>query len=63
MSDVLIVSSKVRKFVRDNAQFNTSSEFLEALSKHVESVCLEAIEHARTSKRKTVKERDISRSQ
>lgn len=60
MSDVLIVSSKIRKFVRDKAQFNTSSEFLTALSKHVESVCLEAIERTRTSKRKTVKERDLS---
>ncbi|MFQ5597207.1 MAG: hypothetical protein ACE5GK_04075 [Nitrospiria bacterium] len=57
---MLIVSSKVRQFVRDKAQFNTSSEFLEALSKHVESLCLDAIERARTGKRKTLKERDIS---
>ncbi len=60
MSDVLVVSSKVRKFVQEKAQFNTSSEFLEALSKRVESVCLEAIERARSDKRKTVKERDLS---
>jgi histone H3/H4 len=60
MADVLIVSSKVRKFISEKAEFNTSAEFLEALSKQVELVCLDAIEKAKAGKRKTVKARDIS---
>ncbi len=60
MSDILIVSSKVKKFVQDKAQFNTSKEFLDALSQSVEGICNEAIEKARKDKRKTVKARDLS---
>jgi len=60
MSDVLVVGSKVRKFVKEKSQFNTSAEFIEALSKQVETLCLQAIERAKANKRKTVKERDIS---
>ena len=59
MSDIMVVSSKIKKFVREKSEFNTSSEFLAALSKQVEKVCLEAIERARADKRKTVKERDL----
>ncbi len=60
MSDVLVVSSKVRKYVKEKSQFNTSAEFIEALSKQVESICLNAIERAKANKRKTVKERDLN---
>ncbi|MFY9270363.1 MAG: hypothetical protein WAO55_11525 [Candidatus Manganitrophaceae bacterium] len=60
MSEILVVSSKIKKFVREKSEFNTSAEFLEALSKRVESLCLEAIEQARNDKRKTVKERDLT---
>ncbi len=60
MSDILVVSSKVKKFVREKSEFNTSSEFLAVLSRKVESICLEAIERARADKRKTVKERDLA---
>lgn len=60
MSEILVVSSKIKKFVREKSEFNTSSEFLAALSKQVEKVCMEAIERARADKRKTVKERDLA---
>jgi len=60
MADILVVSSKVKKFVQEKAQFNTSKEFVEALSQHVEALCLDAIEQARAGKRKTVKARDLS---
>ena len=36
MSDMLVVSSKIKKFVREKAGFNTSAETLEALSQRVE---------------------------
>ncbi len=60
MSEMLIVSSKIKKYVQTKAQFNTSKEFLDALSKSVEGICNEAIDKARAEKRKTVKARDLS---
>ena len=60
MSEILVVSSKVKKLVREKSEFNTSAEFLQALSQRVEKLCLEAIERARADKRKTVKERDLA---
>lgn len=59
MADVLIVSSKVKKFVKEKASFNTSAEFIEALSQRVEAICNDAIDRARDGKRKTVKARDL----
>ena len=59
MSDMLVVSSKIKKFVREKAGFNTSAETLEALSQRVEKLCTEAIDRARTDGRKTVKARDV----
>lgn len=59
MSEILVVGSKVRNFIREKSGFNTSGEFLEVLSRQVEKMCLEAIERARMDKRKTVKERDL----
>ena len=59
MSDMLVVSSKIKKFVREKAGFNTSAETLEALSQRVEKLCAEAIERARGDGRKTVKARDV----
>lgn len=60
MSDMLVVSSKVKKFIQQKAQFNTSGEFLSELSRQVENICLEAIEKTRKDKRKTLKARDLS---
>ncbi len=60
MSEILIVSSKVKKYIQGKAQFNTSKEFLDALSQSVEGLCNEAIEKAKAGKRKTVKARDLS---
>lgn len=59
MSDILVVSSKIKKFVREKAGFNTSAETLEALSQRVEKICADAIERARADGRKTVKARDV----
>lgn len=60
MADILVVSSKVKKFIREKSEFNTSAEFLTALSQRVEKLAMEAIERARADKRKTVKERDLA---
>lgn len=59
MADVLVVASKVKKFIKEKAGFNTSAETLEGLSQKVERICLAAIEKAKADGRKTVKGRDL----
>jgi len=59
MGEVLVVTSKVKKLIQEKTEFNTSGEFIDALSKRVENLCLEAAARARVDKRKTVKERDL----
>jgi histone H3/H4 len=59
MADILVVASKIKKFIREKAGFNTSAEALEGLSRKVEQVCLAAIEKAKADGRKTVKDRDL----
>ncbi len=59
MSNILVVTSKIKKFMKERAEFNTSAEFLEALSQKVEKICLDAVEQAKGDKRKTVKSRDL----
>ncbi|MEW6324806.1 MAG: hypothetical protein AB1515_05415 [Nitrospirota bacterium] len=59
MADILVVASKVKKFIKEKAGFNTSAETLEGLSQKVEQICLAAIEKAKADGRKTVKGRDL----
>lgn len=56
---IYIVASKVRSFVKDNGECNTSAETVEALSKLVEAVLSKAIANAKAAGRKTVMARDI----
>ncbi len=60
MADILVVASKVKKFIREKSGLSTSAEILEGLSQKVEQLCLEAIEKAKADGRKTVKGRDLS---
>jgi len=59
MADALVVTSKIKKFVREKSGFNTSAELIDGLSQKVEKICLDAIERARADGRKTVKGRDL----
>lgn len=59
MSEVLVVSSKVKKLIKDKGGMNTSGSVMEALTKLVERECMKAIEKAQQDKRKTVMDRDI----
>ena len=59
MADVLVVTSKVKKYIKEKAQCNTSAETIDILSKAVERLCDKGIEHATTDGRKTVMARDI----
>jgi histone H3/H4 len=59
MAEVLVVTSKVKKLVKEKGDMNTSSKTIEVLSLAVEKLCLKAIESAKAEGRKTVMDRDI----
>lgn len=59
-ADTLVVTSKVKKYIKETGGCNTSSETIEALSKAVERLCQRGLESAKSDGRKTVMARDIS---
>jgi histone H3/H4 len=59
MADVLVVTSKVKKFIKEKGGCNTSAETIDQLSKAVEALCAKGIESAKADGRKTVMARDI----
>lgn len=62
MSDVLVVTSKVKKYIKEKAGMNCAGSVPSELSDIVRKACDEAIEAAQKDRRKTVKDRDIPRS-
>ncbi len=59
--DVLIVASRLKQYIHDRAEMNTSADVLEALSDLVRAHTDVAIQRARADGRKTVKGRDFGR--
>lgn len=59
-SETLVVTSKVKNFIRENGDCNTAAETIEAVSKAVEKILLSAIESSKSQGRKTVMARDIA---
>lgn len=59
MSEVLVVSSKVKKYIKDKSGMNTSASSMEALTKKLQQIIDQAISKAQSEKRKTVMDRDI----
>ncbi len=59
MSEVLVVTSKVKKFIKEKGDMNTSAETIEILSKAIEQLCIRGIDSAKADGRKTVMARDI----
>jgi len=57
--DVLVVVSKLKKFIKAESGLNTSDSVAAALSDVIRTVSTEAIESARKSGRKTVMDRDV----
>ena len=57
--DVLIVVSKLKKYIRDRSGMNTSDAVAEALGQHVRRICDDAIRNAARAGRKTVLDRDV----
>ena len=59
MAEVLVVTSKVKKFIKEKGEMNTSAETIDMLSKAVERLCEKGMEAAKADGRKTVMARDI----
>jgi hypothetical protein len=57
--DILIVASKLKKYIRERSGMNTSETVMEELSDRVRDLCDEAILRARGDGRKTVMDRDF----
>ncbi len=58
-SEVLVVVTKVRKYIADRAQMNTSASVYDALTEKIKILCDAAIDVARAEGRKTVMDRDF----
>ena len=58
--EALVVTSKVKKFIKDEAGLSTSAQAIQQLTIRVQTICLQAIENAKADKRKTVMDRDFT---
>ena len=59
--DILIVISKLKKYIKDRSGMNCSDSVAEMLSDHVRVLCDDAIRSAARDERKTVLDRDVTR--
>jgi hypothetical protein len=59
--DVLIVVSKLKKYIKDRSGMNCSDAVAEVLSDHVRALCDDSIRAAGRDERKTVLDRDVPR--
>lgn len=60
IEEALVVASKVKKLIKDEATLSTSSQAIDQLTVRVQAVCNKAIENAKSDKRKTVMDRDFA---
>lgn len=58
-AEVLVVTSKVKKYIKQQGNCNTSADTIAVLSKAVEELCRKGMETAKADGRKTVMARDI----
>jgi len=57
--DILVVASKVKKYVLEKSGLSTSAGVYDALSQRIRRICDRAIEEAKRQNRKTLMDRDI----
>lgn len=57
--DVLVVASKLKKYIKDASGMNTSGAVVDVLSERIRNLCAEAIQNAKSDGRKTVMDRDF----
>lgn len=58
--EILIVASKLKQYVKDKYDLNTSANVMEALSREVRNLTDRAVEKARAEGRKTLMDRDFN---
>jgi histone H3/H4 len=58
-SEILVVVSKLKAYIRARSEMNTSDSVMETLSDLVRRLCDDAIDKARAAGRKTVMDRDF----
>ena len=46
MGDLLVVTSKVKQYIREKSQMNTASNLISVLSEKIKGLCDQAIQHA-----------------
>jgi histone H3/H4 len=61
--EILVVASKLRKYVKDAAGMNTAGNVAEVLSDKIRQLTDAAIERAKSDGRKTLKDRDFTAEQ
>ena len=59
--EILIVISKLKKYIKDRSGMNCSDSVAEVLSDHVRAICDDSIRAAARDERKTVLDRDVPR--
>ena len=59
MSEVLVVASKIKSYIKEKGGMNTSGAVPEELSKRVLALLDKAVENAKADGRKTVMDRDV----
>ena len=60
-TEILVVASRLKQYVKQASGFNTSDRVLPVLSTALRKICDEAIENARRAERLTVLDRDVPR--
>ena len=58
-SEILVVSSKVKNYIKSKGGMNTSARAIDMLSSKVRELCNGAIDNAKGSGRKTVMDKDF----
>jgi histone H3/H4 len=58
-NEVLVVASKVKSYIKEKSEMNTSAAVMQALSDRIRQLVDQAIERARQDGRKTVMDRDF----
>ncbi len=58
--ELLVVVSKVRKYINDRSSMNTSASAYDALTEKIKVLCDKAIDAARADGRKTVMDKDFT---
>jgi hypothetical protein len=60
-SEILIVASRLKAYIRSGSGYNTSDSVLPALSDAIRRICDESMRNARRAERQTVLDRDVPR--